>query len=128
MDIRIYEYKQKAIKQMNAVQLFKCLSDETRLNLTLLIHQEGEACVCELVTALGDSQPKISRHLSQLRNCGVLADQRKGQWVFYSIHPDFPDWALSILDGAGQVHKKELQKLKKKLKAMKDRQIVVNTI
>ena len=106
---------------MNAIQLFKCLSDETRLNSTLLIHQEGEACVCELVAALEESQPKISRHLSQLRNCGILMDRRKEQWVFYSLHPDLPDWALHVLDEAGRAHKRELQVLKTKLNAMKDR-------
>ncbi len=106
---------------MNTVQLFKCLSDETRLNSTLLIHQEGEVCVCELMAALEESQPKISRHLSQLRNCGILADRRKEQWVFYSIHPDFPDWALTLLDDASRAHKKELNVLQKKLNAMKDR-------
>ncbi|MDH5257080.1 MAG: metalloregulator ArsR/SmtB family transcription factor [Gammaproteobacteria bacterium] len=106
---------------MNAVQFFKCLSDETRLNSTLLIHQEGETCVCELMEALGDSQPKISRHLSQLRSWGILTDRRQEQWVFYSIHPNLPDWALTILNTVGQAHKKELLSLKKKLKAMKDR-------
>ena len=106
---------------MNVVQLFKCLSDETRLNSTLLIHQEGEACVCELCEILNEIQPKISRHLSQLRSCGILSDRRQEQWVFYSIHPDLPDWALSILDDAGRAHKKELQDIKKKLKAMKSR-------
>ena len=106
---------------MNAIQLFKCLSDETRLNSTLLIHEEGEACVCELMEVLGDSQPKISRHLSQLRNCGILSDRRQKQWVFYSIHPDLPDWALNVLDAASKAHKKELKDIKKKLNAMKNR-------
>ena len=106
---------------INAVQLFKCLSDETRLNSTLLIHLEGEACVCELVEALGESQPKISRHLSQLRNCGILIDRRKGQWVFYSLHPDFPEWAISVLENACISHNKEITGLRTRLNALKDR-------
>lgn len=106
---------------ISVVRLFKCLSDETRLNLTLLIHLEGEACVCELVEALGESQPKISRHLSQLRNCGILTDRRKGQWVFYSLNPDFPDWAISVLGDACIAHKKVLKSLRERLNALKDR-------
>ena len=43
---------------------FKCLSDETRLLATLLIYKEGELCVCELIEAMNESQPKISRHLA----------------------------------------------------------------
>ncbi len=48
--------------------VFKSLSDETRARATLLIASLGELCVCELMCALDDSQPKISRHLAQLRS------------------------------------------------------------
>lgn len=50
--------------------MFKCLADETRVRATLLIVDQGELCVCELMCALADSQPKISRHLAQLRSSG----------------------------------------------------------
>ena len=59
---------------LSPAALFKCLSDETRARATLLIAREGELCVCELVCALDDSQPKVSRHLAQLRGCGLLLD------------------------------------------------------
>ncbi|MGR9054090.1 MAG: metalloregulator ArsR/SmtB family transcription factor [Gammaproteobacteria bacterium] len=78
-------------------QLFKCLSDETRLRCVTLLQREGSLCVCELTEALALSQPKISRHLAQLRQCGVLTDSREGQWVFYRINPDLPDWAFALL-------------------------------
>lgn len=102
-------------------QFFKCLSDETRLNATLLIHQEGELCVCELVAALGDSQPKISRHLAQLRSCGILDDARKGQWVFYSLAKYLPKWALDTLHAANKADPDALKTFKKNLKAMNNR-------
>lgn len=102
-------------------QFFKCLSDETRLHATLLIHQEGKLCVCELIEALGDSQPKISRHLAQLRNCGILDDARRGQWVFYSVANKLPEWALEILRAATQASADTLKTFQKKLKAMKNR-------
>ncbi len=47
--------------------------------------------------ALGESQPKVSRHLAQLRNSGLLADRRQGQWVYYRLHPDLPDWVHELL-------------------------------
>ncbi|MDX9688544.1 ArsR/SmtB family transcription factor, partial [Halopseudomonas formosensis] len=56
--------------------VFKCLADETRIRLMLLITREEELCVCELTCALNESQPKVSRHLAQLRNCGLLEDRR----------------------------------------------------
>jgi ArsR family transcriptional regulator len=47
--------------------------------------------------ALDESQPKISRHLAQLRNCDLLTDRRQGQWVFYSINQALPSWAKKVL-------------------------------
>jgi len=82
---------------MNPLQLFKCLADETRLQILLLINQQEELCVCELVEAINESQPKISRHLAQLRGCGLLSDRRAGQWVHYSIHPQLPEWVREII-------------------------------
>lgn len=42
------------------IQLFKILADETRLGIVLLLSETGELCVCDLCTALDQSQPKIS--------------------------------------------------------------------
>lgn len=102
-------------------QVFKCLSDETRLYATLLVHLEGELCVCELMEALDDSQPKISRHLAQLRNCGILDDARRGQWVFYSLAKELPDWVTNTLDAASDACKDSLKHFQKNLKAMNNR-------
>lgn len=82
---------------LTPTSLFKCLADETRIRLMLLATREDELCVCELTCALGESQPKISRHLAQLRSAGLLADRRQGQWVYYRLHPELPEWVLSIL-------------------------------
>ncbi len=82
---------------MDPVQFYKCLADETRLRCLLLIEREGELCVCELTAALQEIQPKISRHLAQLKAFGLLADRRQGQWIFYRIDPNLPDWARQVL-------------------------------
>lgn len=79
-------------------QFFQFLSDETRLRSLLLMLQEGELCVCELVHALGIIQPKVSRHLATLRDAGIVIDRRQGQWIYYQLNPDLPDWACQILD------------------------------
>ena len=76
---------------------FKCLSDETRARIMLMLAVEGELCVCELIWALDDSQPKVSRHLAQLRTCGLLEDRRQGQWIYYRLHPELPQWAVNVL-------------------------------
>ncbi|AMB87573.1 ArsR family transcriptional regulator [Pseudomonas agarici] len=84
---------------ISPVELFKCLADDTRSRIALLVLREGELCVCELMAALELSQPKISRHLAQLRSGGLLTDRRQGQWVFYRLHPQLPPWVSALLQG-----------------------------
>lgn len=106
---------------MNPTQLFKCLGDETRLRILMLIVDEGELCVCELSTALDDIQPKISRHLAQLRNCELLLDRRQGQWVFYRVNPKLPDWAAQTLQVTLQGNGRLIRQDKQRLSRMGDR-------
>ena len=75
----------------------KALSDPTRLRVLMLLTQEKELCVCQLTEALEMVQPKISRHLAVLREKKILLDQRKGLWIFYSLHPKLPTWAYKTL-------------------------------
>ncbi len=89
---------------MQPVEFYKCLADDTRLRSLLLIQRQGELCVCELTEALQLSQPKISRHLAQLRQLGILTDRRQGQWVFYRLNSELPDWADSVLKNTADAH------------------------
>lgn len=82
---------------MDAVAFFKCLADTTRLRIALLTAREGELCVCELTAALAESQPKVSRHLAFLRTAGVLDSRRQGQWMYYRLADQLPDWARDVL-------------------------------
>lgn len=82
---------------MDPCQFYKCLADDTRLTSVLLVSQVGEVCVCHLVEGLQLSQPKISRHLAELRKCNILLGERRGKWVYYQLHPDLPVWATEII-------------------------------
>jgi ArsR family transcriptional regulator len=64
--------------------LFAALADRTRLRLLNLMDGR-EICVCYFVEMLGQSQPKISRHLAYLRRAGVVAARREGKWMHYRI-------------------------------------------
>ena len=86
--------------QLSPLQLFKVLSDETRLNLALLLREKGELCVCELTLILKESQPKISRHLALLRDTGLLIDRREGKWIHYRLSPHMPAWAAAVIEQA----------------------------
>ncbi|AKE09902.1 metalloregulator ArsR/SmtB family transcription factor [Serratia liquefaciens] len=85
---------------LTPLALFKNLSEETRLTLVLLLRQAGELCVCELVSALEESQPKVSRHLAMLRESGLLIDRREGKWIYYRLSPHMPAWAAAIIEQA----------------------------
>jgi len=65
-------------------RLFKALADETRLRILKLL-EVREMCVCEVMVALGLTQPTASHHLGILENVGLVKDRKEGKWVFYSI-------------------------------------------
>jgi|WetSurMetagenome_2_1015567.scaffolds.fasta_scaffold00151_13 ArsR family transcriptional regulator, arsenate/arsenite/antimonite-responsive transcriptional repressor len=66
------------------LNIFKALSDEIRLRILKLL-QNGELCVCDIVAALDMSQPKISFHLSTLKEAGLIRDRKEGRWIHYSL-------------------------------------------
>jgi ArsR family transcriptional regulator len=106
---------------LTPLQVFKCLGDDTRLSLVLLIAQEGELCVCEMTYALELSQPKVSRHLAQLRQCGLLSDQRDGQWVYYRLASGLPVWGRAIIEAGREGERQRLKKMTRRLQVMGDR-------
>jgi ArsR family transcriptional regulator len=65
----------------------KALSDPVRLRLFSLVasHVGGEACVCDISGDFDVSQPTISHHLKVLKDAGLLASERRGSWVYYSV-------------------------------------------
>lgn len=65
-------------------QLFKALSDETRLRILALLAQ-GELCVCDLMATLELPQSTVSRHLAYLRNNDLVEDRRRGVWMYYRL-------------------------------------------
>lgn len=100
---------------LTALKLFKNLSDETRLGIVLLLREMGELCVCDLCTALDESQPKISRHLSMLRESGLLLDRKQGKWVYYRLSPHIPAWAAQVIEQAWSGQQDDVQAVARKL-------------
>lgn len=70
------------------VQLFKLLSDETRLKVLFSLAQTEEMHVRALCELLGQSQPAVSHHLALLRVAGLIEPRREGKHNFYRILPD----------------------------------------
>lgn len=75
---------------------FTALADKTRLRLLNLMRNE-EVCVCFFTEVLGESQPKISRHLAYLRNAGIVEARRDGKWMHYSISKPVDEGGRRVL-------------------------------
>lgn len=112
---------QEAATTLSPEKLFRCLGDQTRLMAMLLIQQQGELCVCELTEALALSQPKVSRHLAQLRGTGLLQDRRQGQWVFYRLPEQLPGWVTRVLAATAAGQAQLIEPALVRLEAMQDR-------
>lgn len=63
----------------------KLMGDKTRLQMLSLL-QDREWCVCEFVDIFDISQPAVSQHLRRLRSKGIVKEQKRGQWVYYSLN------------------------------------------
>ena len=71
--------------QHDLVQLFKLLSDETRLRVLMYLYREDELHVSAMCERLQQSQPAVSHHLALLREAGLIGCRRDGKHNFYSI-------------------------------------------
>ena len=65
-------------------QVFKALAHPARLFMVEEL-AAGEKCVCELTALLDLDTSTVSKHLSVLKNAGVVSDEKRGLMVYYSI-------------------------------------------
>lgn len=78
-----------------AASILKLLGDKTRLTMTKIL-DEQEVCVCEFVEIFQMSQPSISQHLRKLKDAGLVQENRRGQWIFYSINKKDPSYSFIL--------------------------------
>lgn len=73
----------KNLRKYNII--FQALADQTRLRIiNVLINSPEPLCVGEIVDCLNIPQYKVSRHLSILKNAGLIDYTRDGSWIYYS--------------------------------------------
>ena len=85
-----------------SAQLFKVLGDPARVRILNVLATNGEpVCVCELVPALGLSQPTVSHHLKKLTDAGLLTREQRGTWAFFSIDPEAASRLSALADLKG---------------------------
>lgn len=96
------------------LRIFKALSDETRLRILKLL-EDGELCVCDIVSALDIIQPKVSFHLSVLQESGLIKSRKQGKWIFYRIDDCDMFKRFLILSVLERVSENEVVEDKKRL-------------
>lgn len=74
-----------ALEPAPAARFFRVLGDPTRLRILQVLQERHRISVGELVSALGQPQPRVSTHLACLRHCGFVTAQRRGKEVFYEL-------------------------------------------
>jgi DNA-binding transcriptional ArsR family regulator len=72
------------MKYETKARIMKAMSHPTRLFIVDEL-SKGERCVCRLTEMIGDDISTVSKHLSILKNAGIIADEKRGAQVFYSL-------------------------------------------
>lgn len=87
-------------------KIIKALANPTRLLIVDELSRGGERCVCELTAMAGLEMSTVSRHLTVLKNVGLLEDHKRGAQVYYRIRcgcvPDFFDCVESVMKCNGR--------------------------
>jgi ArsR family transcriptional regulator len=66
-------------------KVIKALAHPTRLIIVDELAEHGERCVCELTELVGTDMSTVSRHLAQLKQAGIVEDDKRGQMVYYRL-------------------------------------------
>ena len=84
------------------LNIYRAIGEETRLRIMVLL-RHGELTVSEITQILGQSQPRVSRHLKILADAGLVERYREGSWMFYRAAgermPEGGEAIVAALDG-----------------------------
>jgi len=114
----------------NYEQVFKALSDKCRLRLMrLLAVTDQQICVCELMDSVELPQYHVSRHLTILKNAGLVTSERRGTWIYYSPLRDGLGFNQNLFDllkrqTVGKIYLQDEKKLKKRLSLRQENRCV----
>lgn len=95
-------------------QIFKSFSEEARVRIIFLLFHENELTVTDLEHILDFTQTKTSRHVTYLKNAGLLKARKRDQWIFYQIKEE----GMGIIDQIFKFLNKDHQ-LQKDLEVLK---------
>jgi ArsR family transcriptional regulator len=83
------------MSELGLTTTFKALSDPIRRKILMML-KERDMTAGEIAKKFDISKPSISHHLNTLKNAGMIADERKGQYIYYSINTSVLEDVLSF--------------------------------
>jgi ArsR family transcriptional regulator, arsenate/arsenite/antimonite-responsive transcriptional repressor len=114
------------------IRIYQCFCDETRLRIINLLIR-GPLCVCHIQQIVGESQVNVSRHLSYLKDRGMVEARRHQNWMIYrlpekrSVELESNLKCLQDCATTESVFKSDLSKLKKVLAAEGVREVLAQS-
>ncbi|AEL24831.1 MULTISPECIES: metalloregulator ArsR/SmtB family transcription factor [Cyclobacterium] len=102
----------KNISLNYGMRVFKALSEEARVRILHLLMQNEELCISDLEHILEFTQTKTSRHVTYLKNAGLIGSRKKDQWTFYYV-----------LDEAHEILNQILKFIKKDQNLLRDQEV-----
>ncbi len=94
-------------KPMEVANIFKALSDETRIKIAYSLSIENELCVCDVANIIGSSTATASHHLRLLKNIGLAKYRKEGKLVYYSLDDNHVKELIQI----AFAHQKEVEEI-----------------
>ncbi len=93
-------------------KIIKALAHPARLLIVDALSTTDELCVCELTEMIGSDMSTVSRHLAVLRGAGLIADEKRGQMVYYRLRVKcllrFLDCVDSVLECNAKIQRELL--------------------
>jgi len=102
----------KNISLNYGMRVFKALSEEARVRILHLLMQNQQLCISDLEHILEFTQTKTSRHVTYLKNAGLIGSKKKDQWTFYYV-----------LDEAHEILTQVLKFIKKDQNLVRDQEV-----
>ncbi len=84
--------------ERKTINVFRALGERNRIRILKMLG-ERELCVCEVREVLNLSTSTVSKHLSILRDAGLILDWKDGKWVNYKLNADVADSLIRLLPG-----------------------------
>ncbi len=77
--------KAKQARYTARAKIIKAMAHPARLMIVDELGEHGERCVCELTELVGSDMSTVSRHLTQLKEAGIVQDEKRGKMIFYRL-------------------------------------------